>query len=319
MKSCSNGCNNPATVVPNGSQDNEGGLKCNATIGCPVPPCQCDGSGVCVNQSGCGDGSCAATENCPVDSVSCVEPAVCYLKSCTNGCNNPATAVANGSQDNEGATKCNATIGCGSLPCKCNGSGQCVHAGSCGAGHTDNGDGTCTATFSIATKIGTVGKSSSGGYLSQGNTLWFFLGDPSPPVYTYRAYAEWNISSIPAGSTINQTLFKYHGSLHVNTGMIKELKTVRPSGGGFAGTLYAAIGSELLYANPASFPIVGPNQSIDLGNAAKTTLQNTQLPLGWFAIGFQSSDETVNADGPVIAVSWATPKPTLEVNYVPPS
>ena len=76
--------------------------------------------------STCPDGTCSSGENCPADAGACTEPTRCYLKSCTNGCNNPAITVASGFQDNEGSLLCNDAQGCATPPCECDGAGSCV-------------------------------------------------------------------------------------------------------------------------------------------------------------------------------------------------
>jgi FlaG/FlaF family flagellin (archaellin) len=75
----------------------------------------------------CPDGFCDDSENehCPADASSCPEPAVCYLRTCVNGCNNPPSPIASGSQDNDGSNLCNNAQGCASPPCQCDGAGNC--------------------------------------------------------------------------------------------------------------------------------------------------------------------------------------------------
>lgn len=66
----------------------------------------------------CGDDVCSNSENCAGDSVGCAD-IICYEPACSNGCVN--SAVADGGSDEA----CDAVQGCGSLPCQCDGAGNC--------------------------------------------------------------------------------------------------------------------------------------------------------------------------------------------------
>lgn len=75
----------------------------------------------------CPDGSCGTFETCYDDRVACSEPPICFLRACNGGCNNPATLVIAGNQDNEGPDfLCNNAEGCDITPCECDGFGNCV-------------------------------------------------------------------------------------------------------------------------------------------------------------------------------------------------
>ena len=151
LSDCLNGCNalggTTSETMASGLQDNSGSYRCNDVTGCTSPPCECDGSGNCISK--CGNGICSASENCPADAGACAEPPKCYLKSCTNGCNSPATAVAAGSLDNEGSDLCNGITGCTSPPCECDGAGACISSippGIVGLWHLD-GDTTDSSGY----------------------------------------------------------------------------------------------------------------------------------------------------------------------------
>jgi len=67
----------------------------------------------------CGDSYCDTGENCPSDNASCTDNK-CYEPTCVNGCGQTAVAL-NGTDE-----ACTSTSGCGSPPCKCDGSGNCT-------------------------------------------------------------------------------------------------------------------------------------------------------------------------------------------------
>ena len=49
-RTCVNGCNNPPNPIASGQQDSEGSNRCDNTLGCSSPPCQCNGSGSCISK-----------------------------------------------------------------------------------------------------------------------------------------------------------------------------------------------------------------------------------------------------------------------------
>jgi len=100
----------------------------------------------------CPDGTCAVGENCPADASGCPEPAVCRYRTCDNGCNNPAGFIASGSQDDEGSNICNATAGCASPPCVCDGSGNCISSGDIIPPMWSNPQNFTPSTFSSTTR-----------------------------------------------------------------------------------------------------------------------------------------------------------------------
>jgi len=136
----------------------------------------------------------------------------------------------------------------------------------------------------------------------------------------HRIYIEWDISSIPTGVTISNTTFKYHGD--VNNGApyahIHEMVGVQPSAENDddAGNkaIYDEAGEGTVYADPDGFPVVGANQTVDLGTSADSDLQS-QLSVGWFAIGIQGEGLSWHAINSV-EDETADPAPTLIVEYI---
>ncbi len=68
---------------------------------------------------GAPDGNCTAGENCPADATDC-DDNICMEPTCTNGCGE--VSVSSGSTDEA----CNATAGCTTPPCSCDGNGECI-------------------------------------------------------------------------------------------------------------------------------------------------------------------------------------------------
>jgi len=137
-----------------------------------------------------------------------------------------------------------------------------------------------------------------------------------------RAYVEWDISSIPDGSTITDSVFKYEGVVSSATdGEINPITEEAPSGATDA-NLWTYCGSGTAYVNPFSV-VVGINQSQDLGAAADTDLA-AALAADWFAIGFtnEANECTLLNDFDSFYSEdkdpAPTPKPTLYVEYTPP-
>ena len=133
----------------------------------------------------------------------------------------------------------------------------------------------------------------------------------------FRAYVEWDVSGIGAGSEVTDTVFKYHGSENGVDCHIHEMVGTRPSTGA-AADVYAECGEGTVYADPVGFPVVDTNQSVDLGASADTDLEN-QLSAGWFAIGIQADaeDSSISSIWAEEKTDAATPKPTLYVVYTP--
>jgi len=108
---------------------------------------------VCNCQTGTSSGvtSCVCKPGvfCPSDAGSCPQPAVCQVKTCVNGCNNPADNIPSGSQD---SGRCDDTQGCAAIPCMCDGSGNCINkAVTCPDGVCDVAGGECDTCLADCT------------------------------------------------------------------------------------------------------------------------------------------------------------------------
>ncbi|MEM4245651.1 MAG: hypothetical protein QXR60_05625 [Candidatus Nanoarchaeia archaeon] len=194
------------------------------------------------------------------------------------------------------------------------GGGPCYE---CGAGHVDNGDGTCTATLNNPTEDGYIRYD-----VLRDRTIKY---SASELIYigvsfdVYRGYVEWEISSIPDSSIINNVVFRYHGASNNIDCHIHEMVGTRPSTSG-AQAIYNEAAEGTVYADENGFPVVGTNKQINLGANACTDLQSL-LGSNWFAIGIQSDSEVTSAVSQIYSEEYssASPKPILVVTYTPPS
>lgn len=150
-------------------------------------------------------------------------------------------------------------------------------------------------------------------YTKDAGLDYFYAGFVSPNIY--RGYVEWDVSSIPEGVIITDTVFKYHGQYNSRDCHIHECVGQRPSTADYE-ALYNEIGGGTVYAEPDGFPIVGINQQVDLGTSADSDLES-QLSVGWFAIGVQSDSEAEPLGFSRIYCEDfpGTPNPTLYVEY----
>lgn len=147
-------------------------------------------------------------------------------------------------------------------------------------------------------------------------------GDDPDWVEDARGYVEWDISSIAGGTLTANPALKYEGGLDLATdGELNPILEEQPSSGGCTDAeLYSYIATGVAYVNPFDV-VVAPNQSQDLGVAAKSDLQTAMDNSQWFAIGFQSpSDEGAITDkmsSILVEEEAPTPPPTLYVVYTP--
>jgi len=137
--------------------------------------------------------------------------------------------------------------------------------------------------------------------------------------WIHRGFVEWDVSGIDNSATITDTVFKYNGRSWEIDCHVHEMLGVQPSteDDDAAGNqaIYDEAGEGTVYVDPAGFPVADINQSIDLGAAADSDLED-QLALDWFAIGFQSDDEAQGDHSFIYAEESAgTPDPTLYVVY----
>lgn len=101
QRTCVNGCNNPPSVIPIHSQDTDGANLCDNTHGCTIPPCECDGTGNCINKAGtCPDGTCNVAggecDTCPADCTlaACCGNGICNAAVGENSANCPSDCVS---------------------------------------------------------------------------------------------------------------------------------------------------------------------------------------------------------------------------------
>lgn len=140
--------------------------------------------------------------------------------------------------------------------------------------------------------------------------------------YEYRAFAEWNVSSIPDGSTIlglRCSSYCYPSGESqpppVPDRVILRDMSVRPQSGD-AQSLFADIGSGAIYGvyeNPDPYPAKWLD--VELSFQACLDLES-KLAYDWFAVGYDD-EGTGNWWGILFEGSNAEHKPRLIVDYVP--
>ncbi len=141
----------------------------------------------------------------------------------------------------------------------------------------------------------------------------------------YRGFVEWDVSTILNGSTITNTIFKYHGGVHGGADAEIRAMASQPSvqSDDDAGNqvIFDDIGDGTVYDSPAGFIEVGINKQADLGASADEDLESA-LVNDWFAIGIKFPNDDTDIDlGYIYAEDYVgppTPKPTLYVEYTPP-
>lgn len=180
--------------------------------------------------------------------------------------------------------------------------------------------------------IATLNDPTMDGYIYKYNSTYIRdLGSTSMRIGFYnvmmispigRGFVEWDVTSIPDGSTVSDTVFKYEGLFHNQDCHIHEMLGVQPSAEADddAGNqaIYDEAGEGTVYADPVGFPVVAQNQSVDLGASADTDLEG-QLASNWFAIGLQADSE-VGGESRIYTEEWVgppVPPPTLYVVYTP--
>jgi hypothetical protein len=183
----------------------------------------------------------------------------------------------------------------------------------CITGHTDNGDGTCTATYNSPTEDGHINDSwirnSTSNTINWQNDTFEQIG-----------YIEWDISELVSIREIETVSLNYHGYENNSVSAdIKPIFTYQPSITGDNSTgnqnIFNEITTNQSYVSNWD-PTASTNQTITLGNDATSDLYN-QIITGqdWFAIGFDpassgTSDSIYSQD-----YTTPTPPPTLEIIY----
>lgn len=136
------------------------------------------------------------------------------------------------------------------------------------------------------------------------------------------SYVEWDITSIPNGADVTNTVFKFDVD-SINIGSLKncdynEMNT-QPSPA-TAGTIWTDINDGTTFVDNNSIcTTVGDNKSLDLGTSADADVE-AQLASNWWAVGITLQNLTLEADkaGHNMASeenATPTPAPTLEVTY----
>ena len=178
-------------------------------------------------------------------------------------------------------------------------------------------DGTVLSTASVASTCTTTGSS-----LVTGSTvIAMYVPISTNNDQCFRAYAEFDISSIPAGSTVSDSVVKYDVQLIYAGGAEncdQVAMTARPSTA-TADEVWDSITSDtVMVDNDATCTTVADNKSEDLGALGDTYFTN-QIASGWGSIGWKQDLESRGAGNEGLEMASeegvATPKPTLELTY----
>jgi len=204
---------------------------------------------------------------------------------------------------------------------------------SCYGQHIDNGDGTCTAILKNPTVDGEIvyhHRASKYYALYEDNDFarYGYVWERGDDYYDRASiYIEWDIITIPDNANIVDLKFKYHGGRYETGGVVVGILNIQPS------TVvteeerkvldFDIVGGEE-YINPHILPQfieMGRDKEVSLDSTARRDL-NKQLESDWFAIGIrkfeQYSYELLESE--IVteeAGGKASPKPTLEVTYIP--
>lgn len=192
----------------------------------------------------------------------------------------------------------------------------------CGAGHTDNGNGTCTATLiSVPQGDGYIWLDYHGDYhLRKGSSQTEYGVDlrSGGRFQIHRAFFEWDVSSIPDDALIEEIYFIYHGNYYEGEGVIFDLagpqpSTVTDSDDTAMEELYDECGWGWRYGEILQ---AGENVRVELGHSSHTYF----LKEDWFGICMTPDDESrppADWETEIHASEYllANPKPTLEVTY----
>jgi len=136
----------------------------------------------------------------------------------------------------------------------------------------------------------------------------------------YRAYVEWDTSSLPDTATIIDTVFIYHGKDDEADGHIHDINnqpSAQPDTDAGNRVVYDDCGDGTEFANPAGYPVASTGQEVDLGTAADADLEGN-LTDDWWGIGMQSDGEIFGETPSSIyseEYGSVNPIPTIRVNY----
>jgi hypothetical protein len=144
----------------------------------------------------------------------------------------------------------------------------------------------------------------------------------SPSIY-YRAYVEWDISSLPSASgfifsTASVSLI-YDCTSHVTACNTRAMMNLQPSVSS-ASMIYGEIGTGPPYSSNDVFPVVGENQVEVMGATSGATIcsdLDTAVSKGssYFSVGFRLDHESENWINNIDTSDVAVPYPTLFVKY----
>lgn len=151
------------------------------------------------------------------------------------------------------------------------------------------------------------------------NTTGIYMSGEEGAITQSRPYMEWDIRArFPVNAKITSVALKYHGRAKIGYGKVHEMLNTKPSKKADNATGNQAIfdeaGEGTIYVDDATFPVVGADQTLDLGDDAVTDLQ-AQIAKGWFAIGIKC---TGVSGFEIYAEDYASvdPPPTLYVEYM---
>ena len=131
-----------------------------------------------------------------------------------------------------------------------------------------------------------------------------------------KVFVEFNISSIPVNANIINIIFKYNG-LEYNADCNISNMTIQPSNSTPI-NIYNDIGAYTIYSNTSGFPIVGNDQSINLGIQAVNDLQAKINISDWFSIGIFTNDAGFDSRIYASERIGVIPPPTLMIEYQVP-
>ena len=154
--------------------------------------------------------------------------------------------------------------------------------------------------------------------------LAMFLTDADFSGTCQRAFVEWNISSIPTGVDVTDTLFKFDIAIVTNSANCDITQNhLKLSTMAFQ-AIWDDIGNGTEYVNNNSYcTTTGNDKSVDLGSSADTEVEARLTNGDWFGIGLKFDSETrVSLGNRDVEIedeeSAGTPDPTLEITYVEP-
>ncbi len=273
---------------------------------------------------GCGDGILeigAGGEQCDdgnnINADGC--DSLCRTEECGNGILQAREQCDDGNQNNNDLCKndCELNI-CGDGFVGLN--EQCITWQTCGFGHRNNGDGTCTVEINDIIEDGQISTTNGINFIR--NNTGASIGVHSLSAPTKIGYIEWNISSILGGSIINDVSFNYTGAGTYNdrNEEIVGLRgpNLRPSttSNDIISNYLRGVGLNIYATGGGNFIILGQNKFY-LNNQAKDDLQSdSNNNIGWFAIGMRGMTSTGRI--PEISSKEGSYPPKLIVTYTPP-